>query len=1833
MKRGVKFTIAFILSIVLCFSSAIVVYADPVEVTSGSYIENAGSLMNFFNEGSGTNGLDIADLTAQEVRTFGILLSNFVVPCSTIPNEIDTEIDKYNAWETFCKAWGKTDTSEMGNTTLLKSLLNRYKGVFTDDNMKQLFFVSDAGEECIAGVNTIMNPAILAENYIKDGTYGTDTSDNYKKFTWFPELYWKDGDNKKIVFSLKSQYIKAICSFIWHFNFGGITSNSNVLYISAFGDICYLDNDKYVVLVPACLNSWAFDNYKDDNVKIYLNNTYILGNFLNAKMLKNAQVAEGLESNISTDTLLFNDYAFNMNTLPKYDSSAQYSYSFLNNCIGNTDADGLGVFLHLGTNSMVPFLNGAYSSASSALKPIPTIKVIEQSGNLSNGESVYGGTQPLWSIGAMKWLSDTALNTDKIDSRYSNLVGVTGRLNFENELAITNSIKKELESLNKLNLTGYNISHGSDYFPVINDKDYTKYSGDIKAENKQLILQGTASWGKLNNFDSIAKAIADIVKKDDYEKKFVVFWLGGQWSDDNNLNRQISNNLTCWQIPIEDTVSTIGIFDTIGIESDGKALKSIEYVSDESNLKKFASGAFKDGYTAEDCYREHTAGTTEKHYILPESLYAFDESIDLTKGAIQTTQHGANISVTRNLFANIFWGYLEHICGIKINDNGTITNGTAKSFDWLPELDSSGLRSSLATQLSDYDNQPSEEQAEAIAKQKQAKVLEWTYKILLGGEKNAGEAFTEVGDYVVNWLKSITDSWFIGIHNKLIGIDMTSALTGTVANVGNAGKSGVYSTAVGYITTPTFESLPVTSWIVQNYQIVYIFLMLIVLVIIVFMVVSKTRRLREGAFIFAFMAFLLVLPMQLLDWGIIASNEVSEGMYNDKFMYWAVMQHAEAIYNYSKAENTTQANLQDNLSRHAEQTKYGGVTVKWLSPKKWGITEKLKASSKNANGMSIFIYLAGDMLDGEVYTGDENSTYLYRSYRAIWMEANNMYKENISNKSAKLQSGEGDLSKVTDTLKKAWLTDNSEATKQYGMTTLLFGKGADGKEYDTTYFMKTSTSEIPQTALFRYTTDGDTLFRSVFGGTWINQKGKLVGYPVGYYDSYYAGTKIMDVRHNTYSNNERIYQLYLDKDLTNKIATFNVKNVKWNKATENKACGLWLDVTEDEEGVQQFTPTSGIRTFLDYSESPYYYFYSVLKDTVVRTSTGTTINGGKDFISCLLSKDMFEVTDTNSGAYGMTKDYLDLEGLFTYVIPYLRYANQDVFEYKDNYSLEVSKKDYKDDEEYQKHRDQLQAIWNLYSPWVDALCTASGGTSKANSGFGEVTVGDQLNPASYFKVGRPIAYSPAESVLRAYSDVDLTSVERKMQAVLTKTREDMIELLNYKDLTMINSENGVVDLQGNDILVSAAAMLATFHFNQEFSDVGPLHTNVQLYPLNFELENMNYDSYLRLIVGNSMGTNLKLQQNLTVYDNLIHNTSIITALILILVDIFGVFVIPVMKICLIVVIFIMALALCVSCVLNKPDKFLSTILSTFVIPLCLMIIIFTAHAIVVSWFVGQGVTGVINSRDIAITTGDPTITLILLLLVDIVTSFCMWLLLKFAFTSAIKYIKATAAGLLAVGSGTVKGVLGAIAAVGSVSGAAVGATSLAAKGVGTIGKGAFGTGKAVMGGNRTSHQTSKNTKEMLKMMKGESGTASATSNQQQSQTLPKPAGRTVGKLGPTGGDNQNGVKPEQSSSSSTTAKKADDKKGNAVQFSEAIKDMRAATNDLKNATQNLEGAEKGTSGLKPKPMAYSGKGSDGVNDRPFEVMQHLFKPSVKGEAETAQDAYVREKAEAKRNKF
>lgn len=441
------------------------------------------------------------------------------------------------------------------------------------------------------------------------------------------------------------------------------------------------------------------------------------------------------------------------------------------------------------------------------------------------------------------------------------------------------------------------------------------------------------------------------------------------------------------------------------------------------------------------------------------------------------------------------------------------------------------------------------------------------------------------------------------------------------------------------------------------------------------------------------------------------------------------------------------------------------------------------------------------------------------------------------------------------------------------------------------------------------------------------------------------------------------------------------------------------DYTTDA-GLSRVVDTSDpyYQAFLLHTESPFYYFYNVLKTRYA--------HDGTRFKDSLLKKEVFTVVSEDPEINGKMRDFLDMEGLFTYVIPYLHQANEYVYGWTDIYGKSIQGYDFSSGNaptieenmtKFEKERAQklaeqfkteeekkrnLEQVWMMYTPWVDGLYNIPWShNGEARVADKKVYIKDAINPGSYEDEGRQMIFSEADMRAKAYRYSDLTDIERRIQAVLDKTYKDFMYLLNYYNFD-------------DEVLITAGAMAATFNFNAEFSSNTLLGQGVMLYPQNYEVKNFNYDAFMRLILAHSTGEPITATNGQDLYVTVVSKTSIFTGIMLIICDLLGVFVIPMMKVLAVALLLALTLALCLSAVLTPPERIVQTVLKQVGLPLLWLFASNIAFAWLVGVFMGDGSEMYVGSKSASLGISDPTITMLLLIIIDFVYIYILYIICR-----------------------------------------------------------------------------------------------------------------------------------------------------------------------------------------------------------------------------------------------
>jgi hypothetical protein len=777
----------------------------------------------------------------------------------------------------------------------------------------------------------------------------------------------------------------------------------------------------------------------------------------------------------------------------------------------------------------------------------------------------------------------------------------------------------------------------------------------------------------------------------------------------------------------------------------------------------------------------------------------------------------------------------------------------------------------------------------------------------------------------------------------------------------SSGGNSSYASIVGYINTPSLHDLPLTNWLLKDYMFIYLFMLLLVLIVLILMVMSNIRTLREGVLIFIVMSFVLVLPQFLVSNTINLSNSVGDKLYAGRFSYWAITQHQQAFTSLQNARSSG-----DELDYIIAKSMQANEAIYSTDV---GVRVKWMAPKRT------------DVFDGMFNKTTMSDSLLSNLTMFRWLFSSVMNQEEYV---------------YNDPLATyVYRPYNSIALEAKNSFTALSASTVAKKSFQSAI----STNSISALSVppYRFELILDTGKKVEF----TKEQGVLV-------DA--AGTYPTGSTDKDAMNNYRYWAIN-SPDVTKAI--FNSKYPEVVSAFENLSDPYYS-------------------AFSLSTESPFYYFYNLFMN---RYGGGT-----QTFKSSLLKEETFRVDSTDREINNKMRDFLDMEGLFTYVIPYLHQGNEYVAGWTGVYGTsidtfdfgtvapknEVDAKgnvlndkngnkinDYNDAFTIQsKKKESLKQIWKMYSPWVDQMYDLNIMNKQVSIANKKVSVEDTLNPASFSASKRPMIFSEADMNAKSYRIADLTDTELRIQRTLETTYKDLMYLTNYYDFK-------------DEVLVTAAAMMATFNFNREFSDPKVLGNSVMIYPQSFELKNFNYDAFMRLILLNSTGEPLMADKDL--YVRILDKTSLFTGILLIVCDLMAVILIPTMKVIVLLLLLLLSMLISVSCVITPPDKIAKVIMKSLGLPSLLFLISSGIFSFIISIFMGEGLTSYVGGRAPSLGVTDPTVTLGLIVVVDGVFLFILWKTCKFLLdsfkTHLTKSLFTTLALATGVGASVVNGTM------------------------------------------------------------------------------------------------------------------------------------------------------------------------------------------------------------------
>lgn len=692
------------------------------------------------------------------------------------------------------------------------------------------------------------------------------------------------------------------------------------------------------------------------------------------------------------------------------------------------------------------------------------------------------------------------------------------------------------------------------------------------------------------------------------------------------------------------------------------------------------------------------------------------------------------------------------------------------------------------------------------------------------------------------------------------------------------GKDSMYGGAAsksnsGFLAVETFDSNFLTSWFLEYYTDIVIWMIMGILLAIFVVGILKKRKLSWYALniIVAINAILLVPSSgEIVPY---TTSRFVQDMFSKKMTFWAV---SEGITNAAMEKDLAAGTNTDGLSE--DEALVVTYLVKNLSTiytdrslmLKQDISQKITQQTKGIYSQIQEIQSARWILPMvmQQFTGDNETTeYLYVKLANVYDDMSNLY----------WYYNKEDAEYVTSAT--ATSTQNASATTW---------QGVKDKEIDAYGYMNTTTNPLSQLGssytnemtTYKYEkeslspnleyhykcicyddlwtpTEGDTQMYTLANRRYVHQNAYGIENPL---ISIPSRLEIFGTGSSATYKNSDSWQTYID----NAVANLSGSVDSWRTDIEYGNEYSFENTADQYDRTQRSSMGTNL-SYLRHTENISYYFYNVIKDSfngydnkhVSEVPYGNIIinlqgqvkqdANGNDVRASFMHAYIGDTSDDEvairTRVYtGYVRDILDLEELFTHTIPYL-YQVQLITGGFDNESgiLVDSEGKALEIKDLQFYEGMPQA-WLYRCNWATKImenpeyCKPT--TVKDSSG-NKYTVPNPLLPECY-PASRPMVFSEAQMHLYGLKEADLSMVELKCIEVNKDTCDKWTLLVNYAGTKGITKE----------VLFRQMALDATLAFNSEFSTNGVLNSIYKLYPTTIDLRYLSFDSVMKMLMMN-----------------------------------------------------------------------------------------------------------------------------------------------------------------------------------------------------------------------------------------------------------------------------------------------------------------------------------------------------------------------------------------------
>ena len=819
--------------------------------------------------------------------------------------------------------------------------------------------------------------------------------------------------------------------------------------------------------------------------------------------------------------------------------------------------------------------------------------------------------------------------------------------------------------------------------------------------------------------------------------------------------------------------------------------------------------------------------------------------------------------------------------------------------------------------------------------QKEKQILDWTYLMLNPSEGR---------EYRSNMIISGIADWIYDNYQKIVYGNASSYY---------ATGSGVSSrNSTGFLAIEPYSENFMTAWFIENYSyFVSILIGIFIILIIVVGVLNKRKISWYFVAAFAMVNMLLILPAT----GEIAplvSNTFVQNLFSDKMTYWAI---SEGVTNATMENdyvtgNTISASYLGSLT--TEEQKQVVNMVKNLNSLYTDRSLNIRQDiSKKVTATSISTYEDVQQLRSarwmlpmimrQFSADDSSANYVYVPLADKYEDLSNWYwyykPEEAANvntiNATQVSSGTTPLPNGLDEFPEDMGETRDRAVGYYGAYTTTTSSGSDSEGY---YCRSYGYSD-----------------RKVHTYNYLLTSNVLAGYSAVpeqtsgmSYDDWAESVASLAVSSMSSSDIASI---------TRTIEQIGGKYNRFDRSTVNGTYGyLWA------------------------TENPLHYFYAVIQDSLrADLSVGGLSGELMGSYAAVVDPETGETTDEevrksfmHYSDTGHIRDILDLENMFTNMIPYLyamqlgtagygdvdgHFSDDDMIEFYDTYSF-------------------MPKSWLYRSNWVTKIMENDDFHGSYRIGLADgsdATVTNMLLPSAYEAAGRKMVFSEAEMYASGLTEQDLSLIELKCVQINRDVSRSWTMMLNYVSVPGMTVE----------VMKRQMALDALLIFNEEFSPAGVLGAAFQMYPTGIDLRSISFDSVMKMLMLNVTHDTSYIYGD--TMQTIVEDSDIFTAILLLITAFICAFLIPLARNILMGLIFFLGLWAIIWSIFRTTKTKLKVSCGYFisnVVFLALTLIYYAGFSLLMAMTTSDEVLSV---SQIEVNTGNPVWCMIFVLVLSI----------------------------------------------------------------------------------------------------------------------------------------------------------------------------------------------------------------------------------------------------------